>query len=438
MDRRKFLQLSSITSLYIIASTTLKASSSLKKLTFREIYPKSFWRKSYFSWVVMGVTIVVAGAVTYFSAGTGAPAAAGGVSTVASWLGGGGAGSYMAGLSTVGSVFGGNAILGAAILNGISIGTIGTGAAKLTIAAKIALFTDITLSGIAYLKNESEANGVYIFDIKLPKDVGSKPIKELVDAIYELNEKKMDALEDKKNSEAERFDREINSIYDRGVSWLEKYLNRLSLEDLTVLSIMAYKRGKLDLYKKALENIDYYYKSSLKNSSFLDYLWGIYYLSIPSDKAVDRAWDYFINSNRNENYTIEPILAIISILEKDYYNNRGTIIYWVNKAKEKFDSDEYDGRGLLGLYYKVGSTALIHQDYQTAIKYFKKAYDELGIIVKILPVAEAIKKNINLNIAICYKNLGELKKAKEYLEDAIDDCNSAQEKVELRRVYNEV
>lgn len=75
--------------------------------------------------MVTGTAIVAAGTFTYFTAGAGAPAAATGVSTVASWVAGGGAGSYMAGLSTIGGWFGGNAMLGSAILNGISLGTAG-------------------------------------------------------------------------------------------------------------------------------------------------------------------------------------------------------------------------------------------------------------------------------------------------------------------------
>ncbi len=123
----------------------------LNEISFRVIYPKSLWTKSYFSWVVLGATIVGGGAFTYFTAGAGAPAAATGVSAVASSIAGGGAGSYMAGLSMVGGVVGGNAITGAAILNGISYGIIGGSMGKfaaLSAAAKFGVIANVSATVI--------------------------------------------------------------------------------------------------------------------------------------------------------------------------------------------------------------------------------------------------------------------------------------------------
>lgn len=94
-------------------------------LGFESAFPRAFYQKKYFGPAILGASIVAAGTFSYFTAGAGAPAAATGVSTVASWVAGGGAGSYMAGLSTIGGWFGGNAMLGSAILNGISLGTVG-------------------------------------------------------------------------------------------------------------------------------------------------------------------------------------------------------------------------------------------------------------------------------------------------------------------------
>ena len=110
----------------------------LEEISFEEIYPKKFYKKSSFFFVATGAMIVTAGTISFFTAGAGAPAAAAGVSSAASMIAGGGAGSYMAGLSAVGGWFGGNAILGAAILNGISLGTIGGASSwgALSVAAK--------------------------------------------------------------------------------------------------------------------------------------------------------------------------------------------------------------------------------------------------------------------------------------------------------------
>lgn len=123
MNRRKFLKLA-------ILSTTATAfvphpanalglpwgNNHLDELTFSRLFPKPIYQKSYFSAIAMVTAMVVAGVVSYFTAGAGAPASALGVSTIASWIAGGGAGSYMARLSTIGGWFGGNAMLGEASL----------------------------------------------------------------------------------------------------------------------------------------------------------------------------------------------------------------------------------------------------------------------------------------------------------------------------------
>lgn len=63
-------------------------------LGFEDAFVRPFYTTSSFGFVVTGTAVVAAGAFSYFTAGAGAPVAATGVSTVASWVGGGGAGSY--------------------------------------------------------------------------------------------------------------------------------------------------------------------------------------------------------------------------------------------------------------------------------------------------------------------------------------------------------
>ncbi|WP_457564161.1 tetratricopeptide repeat protein [Caminibacter sp.] len=435
-NRRDFLKLSLVGSLYILSPIDLKAQIIMKYVTFKEVYPKSFWKKSYFNWIILGTSIVVAGVVSYFTAGAGAPAAASGVSTVASWIGGGGAGSYMAGLSTVGSWFGGNAMLGAAILNGISLGTIGgtSGKVALSLASKLANISDMSLSGIASLSEDGAS--IYVFDIQVPKKIGDGNVKELVENLEKLNEKKQDAIEDKNFDKAKLIDKEIDLNYNYGLKLLEKELDKSNpnIENLIVLGIIAYKKGKLKLFYDSLETIDFY-SNKIKNDSFLKYLWGIYYLSLP--RGDEKALKNFQTSYLKENYVIEPVLAIISILGKDYYANKELIYGWVNTGEKNYDSDKYDGRGLMSLYYKIGTIAFINKDWKNAIKYYEKAYDELGWIGKILPKTKPFKKILKLYIAISYKHLGNKKEAKSYLEDVLDYCETNQEKKQYLRMYNE-
>lgn len=166
----------------------------LDTLSFSTIYPKKFYQNSNFVWVVTGATIVGAGLFSFYSGGAGAPLAATGVSSVASMIGGGGAGSYMAGLSTVGGWFGGNAILGGAILNGISLGTIGgsTSWGALTIASKAGVLLSVTastLDGVFYFDNPTTHKIQYSVRVKQPEGLGNKRTRELISAISSIEER---------------------------------------------------------------------------------------------------------------------------------------------------------------------------------------------------------------------------------------------------------
>ena len=448
MNRRKFLNLSivTITAISIPINTQASMLDSIKEyikehkrydITFSEIYPKSLLYKSYFSWIIMGTTIIVAGAVSYFTAGAGAPEAAVGVSSIASWIGGGGAGSYMAGLSTIGSAVGGNAMVGAAILNGISLGTIGGSASKLTltIASKAAITMDMSMNGFVMIKNLQTHQNVYVFDIKIPKDIGSDKVKELVNEIYNLNEKKQDLLEKKEYNKANLLEKQLKKYFLFGQKLLYEKLdtNEYNIYDLIVLGIIVYKLGNINSYYDTLYNIEILYKEKLDNRSFLDYLWGIYYLSIPNNEQ--KAFNYFQNSYYEEKYVIEPVLIIIDILGQDYYKNKILISTWVKTAADTYDSDKYSGKNLLNLYYKAATISFLNNDWKQAIDYYNNSYNELGFIGKHIGATDPIKQQIKLYIAICYKYLGKDKESIKYLNDALDYCENKQEKINIKKIY---
>lgn len=126
----------------------LSASVSAGDLRFHTVYNKPFWQYDWFVPVAITGAVATAAAVTVFTGGAGAPAAGVGVSSLASAIAGGGAGSYMAGLSIVGGWFGGNAMLGAAILNGLSAGIIGGIATKATVGS-LSLLGGVTIEQVA-------------------------------------------------------------------------------------------------------------------------------------------------------------------------------------------------------------------------------------------------------------------------------------------------
>lgn len=445
MKRRDFLKASLATTLnFIFPHSNAKAipfisPEHLEELTFSSVYPKPIYEKSYFTWIVLGASIVAAGVVSYFTAGAGAPAAATGVSTVASWIGGGGAGSYMAGLSTVGSLFGGNAMLGAAILNGISLGTIGTasGKAALSLAAKAATVVDLSLSGISYIKSVKDEKGVYVYDIRIPKDLGSGTVRRLVETIYDLEDEKQDAIEDKLFEKANGISRQIEAECKKGVKLLEEefFKEKPSQENLLVLGILAYRIGDIENFSLALQYIEEFYQP--KKTSFLEYLKGINELSNPKSYSKEKALELFVNSYEQEPYTIEPIISIISLLGEDYWKNKEKISGVVKLAAKNYDSDKYIGRPLIALYSRAATIAFNNQDWKSALDYYSKEYDELGIIIRVLPIAKEIKNHIKMQMAICYKHLGNSKKAQNLKEEVLENCETEKCKKQYEKLFEE-
>ena len=451
MNRRTFLKIASLYTISNIFSSQAKAiplpafvvnkiaNRHLEELTFSSVYPKPIYEKSYFTWIILGASIIAAGVASYFTAGAGAPAAATGVSTIASWIGGGGAGSYMAGLSTVGGWFGGNAILGAAILNGISLGTIGaaSGRAALSLASKVATIVDLSLSGISYIKSAKDEKGVYVFDIRIPKDLGSGTVRRLVETIYELEDEKQDAIEDKLFEKANKISKQIDIQCRKGAKLLEEefFKEKPSQENLLVLGILAYRIGDIENFSLALQYIEKFYKP--KRTSFLEYLKGINELSNSKVYSKEKALRFFINSYNQEPYTIEPIISIISLLSENYWRNKEKISLLVNLGAKNYDSNKYIGRPLIALYSRAATIAFNNQDWKSALEYYSKEYDELGIIIRILPIAKEIKNHIKMQMAICYKHLGNLKKAQNLKEEVLENCETENCRKQYEKIFKE-
>jgi hypothetical protein len=217
----------------------------------------------------IGCLFTMAGGAMAYLLGAGARVAATGVSTVASWVAGGGSGSYMAGLSTIGGYFGGNAILGASILNGISLGTVGAGTsyASLSLLGKVSIFTAISassLDGVFYFSNPETNKLEYKIKVSVPKELGSKNTRDLVNDIYKTNDEFNQAVENNDPLRQKHFAeiKEANNKY--ALDLLEYFLNNQenNQEDLLVLGIIAWNNGKYEQFSNAMNKIN---KSKLNN-----------------------------------------------------------------------------------------------------------------------------------------------------------------------------
>lgn len=422
----------------VMVSMGLK-SEHLESFDYSSVYPKKFYQKSYFGLAVTGATIVGAGAFTYFTAGAGAPAAATGVSTVATWAGGGGAGSYMAGLSTVGGWFGGNAILGASILNGVSLGTVGGGVgnatfASLSILGKIGLYSAITassLDGVFYWMNPETNQLEYKVKVSIPQKLGSKRTRELVDEITVINEKFNEAVENKDaiNQKHLAMLKEENNRY--SLELLESYLNQNenNQEDLLVLGMIAWNNGKYDLFSKVINKID---RTKLKNTSLLNYLEALYNLSKGN---TEDAKEKLKNSMDENKFAIEPVILYINILANENFdNNEDKIISKVNRIEKDFDSDKYATEySLVSVYYRLGTIYFNNKRYSEAKNYYEKAKDELNIYQTYF--AKPLKHVVQLGIANSLYQESKSEEANKVYNELMKDIKEEQEQEKIKSQY---
>jgi len=415
-------------------------SKHLKDIDFKHIYPKKFYKKSYFGFVVTGVAIVGAGAFTYFTAGAGAPAAATGVGGVATWVGGGGAGAYMSGLSTIGGWFGGNAMLGAAILNGISIGALSGGGVKtfagLSLLAKVGVMASVTamgLDGVAYFQNPETKQLEYRIRLILPKNLGSKDTRDIVDKIYDIEENIQDDYSDNNGTNSQKLLHAKQELEAKAIKLLKNKLDvKDNQEDLIVLSIIASNIAEYTLFDKAISHIN---SSKLNNTSFLNYLKALNSLYNGEERKSLEYLDSAISENP---YALEAIILNINILGNlDFLQNEIKIKDLIKIAEENFDSDYYaTSYSLSGVYYRVATFYFNNKRYVSARKYYEKAYDELGILQRNF-FGKELGHTIQLGIANSIYKEGKIEQSLKIYSEIIEDIDKdkADEKRRIAEQY---
>lgn len=385
-----------------LAADKSVASDGARPLTmgFSDAFDKKFYEKKNFGIALLGASVVVAGAASYFTAGAGAPVAATGVSTVASWVGGGGAGSYMAGLSTIGSAFGGNAMVGAAILNGVSIATIGGGPviASMSAAQKgLAMFSisATMLDGVAVFNGKDTEALHYRVALPIPDDIGSKELRQQAEKLRKLGveerklgEKMDDIFEDrlkaqkagkdstnaaKKLADAESKLRETKArrvqlekdIETRARSALKQ---NVSAEDRVLLAVLAKNLGKTSLFADLIERVQ---TEGANDAGYVYYLRAVAKIEKNQIKESLRLLE---DSSRRNPYAIEPTILEVNILGREFAQRKERILNIVSSIEKSFDSDKYSTPfSLVSLHYRVGTLSLIHKDYSLAEMQFNAA-----------------------------------------------------------------
>jgi hypothetical protein len=441
-----------------IASDSMKAVpvKNALALSFGEVFPKHFYEKKYFGAAITGTTVVAAGAWTFFTAGTGAPAAAAGVSTVASWIGGAGAGSYMAGLSTLGGMFGGNAILGASILNGLSFGLVGGGAAFSTLpaigkAAVIASVSASVLDGVALVDNPKTTNLKFRVATSVPKNLGSNEVRKLVDERERISKEGLELGSDldqlaklKKSIEGYRIEgsaakliesasRELTDrtskleqkreelVKDR--DQLEKFIVNLAeqvnkeerrVDDLVVLGILSKNLGRSDLFESLISRVTSKY---VTDAGYLNYLKSVAKI----EKGELRDATKLLKESWSQNpYAIEQPLLLVNILgDQGFKKNQKEILDISKRAVKQFDSDKYaTPYTLVSLHFRIGTFALRDKQYSLAETEYKAALANRTLWNKYVS-SNQLDNLIELGIANALYGQGQVREARTHLDKVL-------------------
>jgi len=446
---------SAITAIYLVSAVPTNAQADIwgstnqyvsslwdkkevENISFKYIYPKVFYKKSYFATAAISASIVTAGTLLFVTAGTGAPLAAAGVSTAASIIGGGGAGSYLAGLATVGSLFGEGMVLGGAILNGIVLGT-GVGGtislANMTIQKKAeasALMTAMSMDGIVYFKNPDSGHNEYRVRLEIPKDIGSKNIKQIVNNIYEANEEYVDALKKADSVKQKVLTESIHLYTESAIELFENQLNedkKISQDDLIVLLVIAWRNGDFELFEKGISELPTTLKKD--NEGFSYYLLALNSLR---NNNIKQAIEYLDLSHENNNYALEPLILKMNLLgNQDFSTNEIEIDRLLKTAIKTFDSDKYNTfLNLSSLYYRVATIYFSNQKYAEARKFYQKSLDKLGFLKKKF-FGKELKHTIKLSIANSFYNEGQIIKADKVYYEIINDIEE-NEKNEIEKI----
>lgn len=403
------------------------------KQNFADAFPRAFYKKRSFGITVTGASIVGAGVISYFSGGTGAPAAASSVSTVASWIAGGGQGAYMAGLSTVGGWFGGNAILGGAILNGIPLGLGGGGAAFATLstlgkAGVVLGVTATALDGVAYFAAPDTDKLRIQVRLALPEPFCGAHLKELCKhaAAIESGWRKAENEYDVAALEARHrvFVEAIKAML------ADDSIQQWSSDEQIALAVLAHQIGEREAFDSILRDIP---DTAPGAGGYLHYLRAV---SSIENGETDEAMAELELARATEPYALEPTLLLINLLShKDFAANEARILLLAQQASERFDSDAYETPySKLSLNFRLGTLHYQHGQYAEAVDDYRRACHDLSLLQKYL-LDKPIRSEIQLAEANALYGQGKTEEAAALISRLIDSVDGNEAKRQLKSRY---
>lgn len=367
------------------------------KLNFNEAFPKAIYKKSYFGVALVGTTMVGAGVVSYFTAGAGAPAAATGVSTVATWVAGGGQGAYMAGLSTIGGWFGGNAMLGSAILNGVSLGLGGGSAAFATLsplakAGVVANLTASALDGVMYVTPSDTEELGFRVSLPLPRHFCGEHLSDLCERRERINAGWLKAENEydkaKLSAEQEVLERNIRKTASDPES------GQWRADEQLALAVLAHQIGAADDFDRILARLP---EAPAGEGGYLHYLRAV--------SCIGRGDMQCANAQLTQTWEIEPynleapMLLIHLLNHRGFEQNQSRIRQIAAQAIKDFDEDKYQtSLTPVSLEFRLATLHYQNSEYGRAAAYYESALKQLSLMQRYV-LSTPIRTEIQLGLA---------------------------------------
>ena len=423
----------------LVLLTSFSAVAKPADLGFEDAFPTKLYEKSWFGASLTATTIVAAGAFSYFTAGSGAPAAATGVSSIATLVGGGGPGAYMSGLATVGGWFGGNALVGAAVLNGLSLGTVGgtTSLAKMAVLERALVAVALSshaISGVSVVAGPGSAERSTVIDLAIPRGLMKRgEVESLATKQGEINKQLYDKVS---NIEKLRDKQRLGPLSGRQKDGLLKLeLERKGLEaqrkevddrikirarasqrqadaagDRIVLAVLVYNLGDTALFRSLLKQVE---PDQVGRASYISYLQAISAIIVGAKREAET---HLRNSIAGAPFAVEPVILLVNMLSAKGYRTQLDEIEKLTGAA-KFDGDAYRSPfNLFSLRYNVGVLAQRNGDCRNALRHMRAAKKELGSI-RTFVSDSPIERLVDVSLASVMLCIAEDIKRGRYLTD---------------------
>jgi tetratricopeptide (TPR) repeat protein len=306
-------------------------------------------------------------------------------------------------LSTIGGWFGGNAMLGSAILNGISLGTAGgmgswgalnAGQKALVLGATAATAID----GIAIVSKSKTEQLEWRVVLPVPRDLADDRTRALLDALTEANKEvyesssRWDAAKgeqvpgspkSEKLLEAERTLAAAKARHKAATEQINDELARvLKLGDsnrtTVLMAVVAQNSGRSADFRTLLERIKL---APLKRRSYLDFLRAIAALQAgrvtEAERLLRESW-------KAANFATEPPILLAGVVgSRGFAPHESKIDEIVSNADKNFKPNAYmTSASLVSLHYRIGTMALGANRCERALAAFTKAQTELSTVEK--------------------------------------------------------